>query len=205
MELSFEKFLERISTGTKEYECDTGDIIVINATGDETKIASRVPMLYEHIMEWEEEAIRFTLTIGLRENEDKTVDLEVIVYGLKQSDIYIEPKEVEEVIDTLYYKEKWIKDKKTLCDLLVRYFKYYIRDYLNTDGSIYARCGWKKGEYGREFYSVTKREGGDFQYIQEIFGGTFIRCLSVERNSPKFWTNIINAENFITYYLKIPF
>lgn len=177
MELSFEKFLERISRGTKEYECDTTNIIVINATGDETKIASRIPMIYEHIMEWEEEAIRFTLTIGLRENEDKTVDLEVIVDGSKQSDICIKPKEVEEIIDTLYYKEKWIKDKKALCVLLVRYFIHYIRDYLNTDGSIYARCGWKKVEHGREFYSVTKRLGEDFPYIREIFGGDVFQML----------------------------
>lgn len=123
-------------------------------------------------MKWEwgdaRAAIYFKLYFSLEENEDRNAVLELFVYDLKQQ-IEIDRKEIQDLIGELY-KDKWIKNKGELTRLFERYIRYYIKGYLGINGHICASCGWKRENNGKEFYSLTKRRGWNFSFIQDMFG-----------------------------------
>lgn len=170
MGLSFQEFLDEISTLNKEYDCSSGDIVLI-LSGEESTIATRIPMITDRDVAWCEDGggINFQLRFGVERNEDKEAELEIIVCALKQHAIKIEREEIDDLIEELY-KDKWVKNREALAKLLERYVRYYIKGYLETKRYTLAYCGWKKEYSGKEFYSLTKRKGINFPYIQDMFG-----------------------------------
>lgn len=142
------------------------------ASGEEDKIAKNIPRIENQDVKWEwgdaRAAIYFKLYFSLEENEDRNAVLELFVYDLKQQ-IEIDRKEIQDLIGELY-KDKWIKNKGELTRLFERYIRYYIKGYLGINGHICASCGWKRENNGKEFYSLTKRRGWNFSFIQDMFG-----------------------------------
>lgn len=192
MGLSFWDFLDEISTYKKEYDCYSGKIVV-NVSGKEEIIAKYVPRIKNQNVEWEwgddGATIYFKLYFGLEENEGRKAELELFVYGLKQQ-IEIDREEIQGLIGKLY-KEKWIINKGELTKFFERYIRYYIKGYLKINGHICANCGWKRENNGKEFYSLTKRRGSNFSFIQDMFGEDVYKMHSNQEN----FSQILNKYN----------
>lgn len=172
MDLSFQEFLDEISTLKKEYNCDNGEI-VLDVSGEKDVIAKCIPKIKNQNVKWEwgddGAALYFKLFFELEGYEDRKAELEIFVYGLKKQEIEIEREEIQDLIKELY-KDKWIKNKGELTKLFERYIRRYIKGYLETKSYTLAYCGWKREYNGKEFYSLTKRKGWNFPYIQDMFG-----------------------------------
>lgn len=167
MDLSFYKFLEEICTATKKYVC-YGDEIVLIVNEKETVIATKIPKVEYINVVTEDETIYVELGFTL-EDEDRETEVNGYVEDLKRGNIIVEPEDIQENLEELY-KKKWMENKQELISLFTRYTKYYIKNYLKTHYSVLAYCGWKTEEEGKEFYSLTKRTGGNFPYIRDMFG-----------------------------------
>lgn len=192
MSLSFCDFLDEISTLKKEYDC-TGGEIVIKASGEEDIIAKNIPRIESQDVEWEwgndGAVINFRLYFCLEENEGRKAELEILVYGLKQQ-IEIDREEIQDLIGKLY-KDKWIINKGELTKLFERYIRYYIKGYLEMNAHICACCGWKREYCGKEFYSLTKRRGYNFAFIQDMFGEDAYKMHSNKED----FSQILNKHN----------
>ncbi len=176
MGLSFQDFLEEISGYKKQYDCCNGEI-VLNLSGEKELIAKYIPKIKKEDWEWQwgdnGVEIWFRLYFVLEGNEDRKAELELYVYGLKRQ-TEIEREEIQDLIGELY-KDKWVKNKGELTKLFERYIRYYIKDYLNRNSHIFTNCGWKKENGGKEFYSLTKRGGFNFSFIEDMFGNAVFK------------------------------
>lgn len=168
--LLFQEFLDEISTLNKVYDCSSGDIVLETS---KKVIAKRIPKIKGTDASWCEdgERIHFRLWFSLDGNENKEFAFEMFVNGLKRQKIEVEREDIRKLIKTLY-KDKWVKDRSELTILLQRYIRRYIKGYLETKSYILAYCGWKREYNGKEFYSLTKRKGWIFPYIQDMFGSS---------------------------------
>jgi len=204
MGLLFHEFLDAISTSNREYYCDSGEI-VLSLPEKEKVIATRIPTINCKAAAWDKDSggIYFKFCFGLERNEKRESELELIVNGLKHYEVKIEREEIQDLIKELY-KDNWVKDKGELTKLLERYIRHYIKFFLETKSYTLTYCGWKREFNGKEFYSLTKRRGGDFPFIQDMFGSNVYEMYRNKEDFSKILLKYSQCKEFYDFLFTNP-